>query len=519
MDEKPNDLKKAVDNMLASLMGGTYEADMMETPRRFTNYLMEFNQGGDLEEALGTVFQTEVDEMVVQTNIPFRAMCIGPRTRVQTPSGYKNAYSVSSGDTLMTLVGGFLKETKVKQVVRSSKSERLLIHTGGNKTPLQLSAEHPLMTQRGWVRADEVTTDDKVAKTNPRLLARNRVHVTTGYSLGYVLGAIAADGFIESAMHKRRCTLRVISNSFAGKYSYHLKEALGLDIPPRTLTVTGGFNEGPFTMYSVQFFEIDAIDKLIKLFGGQKRWHNHKVPDIAKTSPEVMQGYMDGYFDGDGSQHGYSRQIITKNEPFTQELHELGIGGIPQLRKDGSFSQTILKKPQMQFTPDPNVMIALDEWPCDMVRVEEVSRQTAKLKRYTFYDFACEPYPSFLANGITVHNCAHHLLPFFGEASIGYIPTEKIVGLSKLARLVQAAGVRKPSMQETITDDIVRTVDVVLKPRGVMVVVKAEHTCMAVRGIVTPGVSTITSAVRGVFRDAPHTRIEFFELCKAARQS
>lgn len=113
--------------------------------------------------------------------------------------------------------------------------------------------------------------------------------------------------------------------------------------------------------------------------------------------------------------------------------------------------------------------------------------------------------------------CAHHLLPFFGEASIGYIPTEKIVGLSKLARLVQAAGVRKPSMQETITDDIVRTVDVVLKPRGVMVVVKAEHTCMAVRGIVTPGVSTITSAVRGVFRDAPHTRIEFFELCKAAK--
>ncbi len=113
--------------------------------------------------------------------------------------------------------------------------------------------------------------------------------------------------------------------------------------------------------------------------------------------------------------------------------------------------------------------------------------------------------------------CAHHLLPFFGEASIGYIPTDKVVGLSKLARLVRAAGVRKPSMQETVTDDIVRVVDEVLKPKGVMVVIKAEHTCMAVRGIVTPGVSTVTSAVRGAFRDTPPARAEFFELCKAAK--
>ncbi len=114
--------------------------------------------------------------------------------------------------------------------------------------------------------------------------------------------------------------------------------------------------------------------------------------------------------------------------------------------------------------------------------------------------------------------CAHHLLPFFGTAAVGYIPTDRVVGLSKLARLVRAAGTKKPSMQETITSEIANAMEKVLKPRGCMVVIDAEHTCMAIRGIVAPGVTTSTSAVRGVFRDAVHTRTEFFELAKLTRR-
>ncbi len=110
--------------------------------------------------------------------------------------------------------------------------------------------------------------------------------------------------------------------------------------------------------------------------------------------------------------------------------------------------------------------------------------------------------------------CAHHLLPFFGTASIGYIPSGRVVGLSKLTRLVQAAGVQRPSMQEVITNEITRVIDKTLKPRGVIVVTKAEHTCMAIRGIVAPGVTTTVSGVRGVFRDAPQTRDEFFNLIR-----
>jgi len=108
--------------------------------------------------------------------------------------------------------------------------------------------------------------------------------------------------------------------------------------------------------------------------------------------------------------------------------------------------------------------------------------------------------------------CAHHLLPFTGQAAIGYIADSKIVGLSKLARLVKAVGLKAPGIQEGMTDEIANLMAQVLKPRGVIVVIEAEHTCMTCRGVATPGVSTITSAVRGVFRDVPAARQEFFSL-------
>ncbi len=113
--------------------------------------------------------------------------------------------------------------------------------------------------------------------------------------------------------------------------------------------------------------------------------------------------------------------------------------------------------------------------------------------------------------------CAHHLLPFFGTAAIGYIPETRVVGLSKLSRLVEAVGTRAPSMQETITDIIANVLQNALRPLGTMVVIRAEHTCMAIRGVVAPGVHTITSSARGVYLEGERSiqaRAEFFELAK-----
>jgi GTP cyclohydrolase IA len=109
--------------------------------------------------------------------------------------------------------------------------------------------------------------------------------------------------------------------------------------------------------------------------------------------------------------------------------------------------------------------------------------------------------------------CEHHLVPFIGVAHVGYIPNEKgqITGLSKLARLIDIYA-RRPQVQERMTSQVADALMSTLEPRGVMVVIEAEHLCMTMRGVRKPGARTLTSAVRGIFRDSDSTRAEAMSL-------
>lgn len=109
--------------------------------------------------------------------------------------------------------------------------------------------------------------------------------------------------------------------------------------------------------------------------------------------------------------------------------------------------------------------------------------------------------------------CEHHLLPFFGRAHVGYIPNEKgqITGLSKLARLVDLYA-RRPQVQERMTSQIADALMDTLEPRGVIVIIEAEHLCMSMRGVRKPGAKTVTSAVRGCFLSSESTRAEAMSL-------
>jgi GTP cyclohydrolase I len=111
--------------------------------------------------------------------------------------------------------------------------------------------------------------------------------------------------------------------------------------------------------------------------------------------------------------------------------------------------------------------------------------------------------------------CEHHMLPVLGCAHVGYLPTNRVVGISKLARVVHGFS-RRLQIQEKLTAQIAETINDVLRPKGVGVVIEAEHHCMTLRGVNTPGASLTTSTLLGDIRDDPRTRAEFLRLARGS---
>jgi GTP cyclohydrolase I len=109
--------------------------------------------------------------------------------------------------------------------------------------------------------------------------------------------------------------------------------------------------------------------------------------------------------------------------------------------------------------------------------------------------------------------CEHHMLPFLGRAHVGYLPNNRVVGISKLARVVQGFA-RRLQIQEKLTAQVAEAIQDILKPKGVGVVIESEHSCMTMRGVNTPGTRLTTSRLLGDVRDDPRTRQEFLEFVR-----
>ncbi len=110
--------------------------------------------------------------------------------------------------------------------------------------------------------------------------------------------------------------------------------------------------------------------------------------------------------------------------------------------------------------------------------------------------------------------CSHHLVPFYGHAHIAYVPGERILGLSKLPRILEFYA-KRPQLQERLTEQVVKYLEEKLKPQGAMVVIEARHLCVEMRGVKKPGAVTVTSAIRGIFHERP-IREEFLDLLRHA---
>jgi GTP cyclohydrolase I len=124
-----------------------------------------------------------------------------------------------------------------------------------------------------------------------------------------------------------------------------------------------------------------------------------------------------------------------------------------------------------------------------------------------------------LVRDITFNShCEHHMMPFFGKAHVAYRPVERVVGLSKLARLVDVYA-RRLQTQEHLTSQVATAIEEILKPRGVAVLIEGEHTCMSIRGVEKPGASTVTTQFLGTFHDDPQEQVRFISLLRSGAPS
>jgi GTP cyclohydrolase I len=513
-------IARLVAQLLKELGEDTHREGLERTPERVENAMRYLTSGYRMrvEDILNdALFVEEYDEMVVVKDIDFFSLCVSSKQIVNAVDGAKPARMVRTGDRLWTLHQGFLKQTTVTEM--SSRKTRDIVEVETEHAAIQLTPDHPVMTPAGWREAQQLEPGARIEWVNPRSLCRRPYEPQPGYALGYVLGAVAADGSVQDG---RRINLTVKDADFAAKY----RVMFGRAFPPATpriesVTVPSGYLRREIPMYRVRTVSRAIGGQVCRWLGisetgSRSKTKSFKFPSVVTSSPEMMHGFLDGYCDGDGYAIQQGRFIISANQSFLATLGrylETPVGAA-----GGSCGRIYVSDRWDQrgwygrhgFRQESEFYLPIDS---TYVTVRSVRRLSGAKKPHTVHSFTCEPYPSFLVAGHLTHNCEHHLIPFFGKCHVAYVPYKRIVGLSKIPRLVEMYS-RRLQVQERLTTQIANTLNEVLRPRGVAVVMEGVHLCMVMRGVEKQNSKAVTSAMLGSFRDRPETRAEFMELIK-----
>ena len=485
---------------------------LLKTPYRAAAAMKFLTQGYEqsLEVLLNNaIFEESNNNMVVLRDIEFYSMCVPSKQLVSAVGGVKQAASVVMGDQLWTLHEGRVVPTTVTQI--TSHKTRRLVAVETEQGTVRVTPDHPFATPQGWVEACDLE-GLQVEWSSSQNLHRPRYVPERNYSLGYVIGAVCSDGTVS----QRYISLVVNEELFARRFALCLKDAFGIDASVESVTRPSGFTGRPTPGFRVRVVSSYLADLFRQYLGGDPHHMRQRFPRVVLDSPEVFKGFLDGYIEGDGcrNKHSQGSTIASGNVPFLQELsHLIGARFTPNVKASNSrlYVADSWQRKHGFAQESHRTDLIESKW----VGVKRVTPIEAEGKKpFTVYSFQCEPYPTFLIQGHLTHNCEHHMLPFFGKCHVAYIPNGKIVGVSKLARIVDMFG-RRLQVQERLTNQIADAIEEALQPLGVGVVAEGLHLCMIMRGVEKQHSKMTTSAMRGAFQDMP-TRMEMMSLIRGA---
>jgi GTP cyclohydrolase I len=398
-----------------------------------------------------------VDEMVVVKDIPFYSHCVVGSTFVETPRGRVPISRLKDGDWIYTMDPSSF-ELSITRCVnpRITQKDAELVQVYTDNDTLICTPDHRILLTTGeWVQAQHLKNGDRLAS-----LYRGSSVSTNKEAVSYPLLMASRytrhdKGIIiqgeTRAMPEHRFVRTVMDGSDYDGVSFvcHHKDEIVWHNNPENLEI-------------LTHAQHNLIHKRTeKLANNQKR----------KDAAAISSGKEEVRAKRSASVKAYWDRIKKDKEAYKQRCQTTS-DGIMAARNHLVFGVE-----KLDYTEDV--------W-CMTVPDTEL----------------------FFANGIAVHNCEHHLAPFFGTATIAYLPEKRIVGLSKLSRLLDIFA-RRLQVQERLTCQVADAMVEHLQPKGCGVVIKARHMCMESRGICQQGHHTVTSALRGVFKEEPETRAEF----------
>ena len=459
---------------------------------------------------MDTVFeQVEADQLVVVSGIRVWSLCIPSKQLVNAVEGAKQAQTVRVGEKLWTLVDGEVKQTTVTKITNHKTREVVQVVT--EQGTFLCTPDHPFATPEGWVEAKDLK-GKQVEWTAPRQLCRQRFTPTPNYWFGYAVGAVTSDGTVAD----RYISLVVNELAFAQRFAYSLEEAFGIEANIESVSRPSGFKGQDLPGYRVRVVSSYLADLFRQYVGGDAHHMRQSFPYIVTQNEEILQGFIDGYVEGDGFRRKgrNGNVVVSGNVPFLQQFAD--VVGARFTPSSGTTSRLYIAdswREKHGFAQEDH-RTTLDE--STWVNVLDVVDRTATgNKPYTVYSFTCEPYPTFLVGGHLSHNCEHHMLPFWCDLSIGYIANGEVLGLSKFGRIAHQFAHRL-QIQERLVQQVADEVQRITQSPDVAVLASGVHLCMVMRGIKTPAAMT-SSIMRGCFRQEASARQEFLNLIQTSR--